>query len=117
MDEARATLPEGLTPVRIGIIVLALATALIHIVLAIPDMLIPFYLNGIGYITLTAALFLLPLRRHRRLIRWVLMGFTALTIVLWVFLGQPYTPIGYVTKAIEVALLVLLWLDARQSPA
>jgi hypothetical protein len=43
------------------------------------------------------------------------MGFTALTIVLWVFLGQPYTGLGYLTKAIEAALLVLLWLDGRQS--
>ena len=119
MDATDMTPAEGLTPIRIGIVVLALATALIHIALAIPEglTLFPFYLNGIGYVTLTAALFFLPLQSHRRLIRWAFMGFTALTIVLWVFLGQPYTTIGYLTKVIEVALLVLLWLDARQSAA
>jgi len=120
MDNVRATPTDGLTPLRIGIIVLALATALIHIGLATgdPTGLFPFFLNGLGYITLTAALLFVPqLRPRRSLIRWVLMGFTALTIVLWVFLGQPYTTIGYVTKAIEVVLIVLLWLDGRQSTA
>jgi hypothetical protein len=35
--------------------------------------------------------------------------------VLWIFLGQPYTTIGYVDKAVEMVLIVLLWLDGRQS--
>jgi len=117
MENASATPTAGLTPLRIGIIVLALATASIHIVLATGDplWLFPFFLNGLGYITLTAALFIPRLRAYRRWTRWALMAFTALTIVLWVILGQPYTVIGYMTKGIEIALLVLLWLDGRQS--
>jgi hypothetical protein len=117
MENARATPADRLTPLRIGIVVLALATAAIHVVLATEDpvALFPFFLNGLGYVTLATALVVPRLRAQRHLIRWALMGFTALTIVLWVFLGRPYTTIGYVTKAIEVALLVLLWLDGRKS--
>lgn len=106
-----------LSPVHGGIIALALATAIIHIVLAVPLTLVGFYLNGLGYIALVTALFLPQLLRYRRQIRWLLMGYTALTILLWVVLGKPYTEIGYIDKAIELALLGLLWLDDRQASA
>ena len=43
------------------------------------------------------------------------MGYTALTIILWARIGRPYTTIGYVDKAIELTLLVLLWIDHRRS--
>ncbi len=36
--------------VRLAIVALAVATALIHIVLAIPLTLVEFYLNGLGYV-------------------------------------------------------------------
>jgi hypothetical protein len=104
-----------LTAVRLAIVALALATAIIHIVLAVPLSMVGFYLNGLGYIALAAALYLPPLRRHRRLLRWLLMGYTALTIVLWLLIGRPYTAIGYVDKAIELGLLALLWVDHRWS--
>ncbi len=45
------------------------------------------------------------------------MGYAALTIVLWVVVGQPYTPLGYFTKLVQLALIVLLWLDWRQARA
>ncbi|MGL4648270.1 MAG: hypothetical protein ACRC1H_02580, partial [Caldilineaceae bacterium] len=76
-------------------------------------------LNGLGYLALVAALYL-PLgflRRRRALIRWVLIGYTALTLFLWffmAFLSGDRTPIGYVTKAIEVALIVLLAMETRR---
>ena len=101
--------------VRLGIIALAATTALIHIALAIPLTMVGFYLNGLGYLTLVAALYLPPLAHYRPLLRWVLMGYTGLTIVLWVFLSRPYTTIGYVDKAIELGLLALLWIDHRRS--
>ncbi len=101
--------------IRIGIVALALATAVIHIVLAIPLTMIPFYLNGLGYIGLATALYLPPLAGFQRYLRWLLMGFTALTIVLWAAFGQPYTTIGYGDKAVELALLALLWVDHRRS--
>ena len=110
-----AVATTGFASIRGGIVVLALATAIIHIVLAVPLTLIGFYLNGLGYTGLVVAFLLPQLHLFRSQIRWLLMGYTALTILLWIVLGQPYNTIGYVDKAIEVALLGLLWLDQRRS--
>ena len=44
------------------------------------------------------------------------MAYTAVTILGWVAIGER-TAIGYVDKAIEVALIVLLWLEHRQQAA
>jgi hypothetical protein len=101
--------------VRLGIIALASATALIHIVLAIPLSMVGFYLNGLGYLALVAALYLPRFARYRRVLRWVLMGYTGLTIILWAVLGRPYTTIGYLDKAIELGLLTVLWFDRSRS--
>jgi hypothetical protein len=99
--------------VQIGIILLAIATAVIHLTLSFPDPM--FILNGLGYLGLAAALFLpLPFLTERRtLVRYVLMGFTLLTIILWVAIGMR-TPVGYTAKVIEIALLALLWLDRKR---
>ncbi len=94
MEHSGVTTSTGLTAVRGEIIALALTTAIIHIVLAIPLTMVGFYLNGLGYIGLVTALYLPQLRGYRHQIRWLLMGYTALTIVLWVILSQPYTLIG-----------------------
>ncbi len=101
--------------VRLGIVALAFATAIIHIVLAIPLTMVGFYLNGLGYIALGAVLYLPPFARYRRPLRGLLMGYAALTILLWVLFGSPYTTIGYVDKTIELALLTLLWIDHRRA--
>jgi hypothetical protein len=102
------------TALRVGIVLLTLATALIHLQLAFPDP--AFILNGLGYLALLAALYLpVPqLARFRNIVRWVLIGFTALTILLWILLGAR-TPIGYIDKAIEIVLILLLLLEARSS--
>lgn len=116
-------------PLQIAIVLLALATAAIHLYLAwvvlprsngsgSPD--IAFTLNGLGYVGLVAALYL-PLgflRARRPLLRWLLIGYTALTFFLWLFmafLAGDRTTIGYITKAIELALIVLLILESRQT--
>ena len=101
-------------PLQWGIILLTIATAGIHISLLFPDVL--FILNGLGYLTLLAALYLpIPaLANYRSLIRWVLMGFTALTIILWVIMGAR-GPLGYSDKAIEVVLIILLFIESRQA--
>ena len=101
---------------QIGIIVLTLATAIIHFTLTFPSAM--FILNGLGYLVLLAALYLpIPqLARHRRLVRWVLLGYTALTVVLWVFMGSREL-IAYIDKPIEVLLIILLWLESRQDTA
>jgi hypothetical protein len=75
-----------------------------------------FILNGVGYLALLVTLFVpIPrIQRYRRIARWALIGYTALTIFLWIIVGAR-TPIGYVDKIIEVALISLLFLDARRS--
>src|ERR1051326_5821498 len=74
----------------LGIVVLTLATALIHLWLGIalgPPGLKPFpllfYLNALGYVVLLAALYLPQLRTVRQRIRWILIVYTVLTIVMW----------------------------------
>jgi hypothetical protein len=98
---------------RAGIVLLTLGTALIHLQLAFPDPV--FILNGLGYLALLAALYLpIPqLARYRNAVRWVMVGYTALTIFLWILFGARI-PIGYTAVAIEVALIVLLLLEARR---
>jgi hypothetical protein len=99
--------------IRAGIVLLTLATALIHLQLAFPDP--AFILNGLGYLALLAALYLpIPqVARYRNAVRWVLIGYTALTLFLWIVIGAR-TPIGYAAAAIEVALIALLLLEARR---
>jgi hypothetical protein len=108
---------NGKNPIRrIFIIVLTLITAGIHLYLNVllGKIDILFTLNALGYLGLLA-LWLAPfsfLVPYQHWIRWLFIGFTSLTIVLWVFLGQPYTPIGYIDKLVEVALVVFLFLEA-----
>jgi hypothetical protein len=99
---------------RIGIAVLTLATALIHLQLNFPDPV--FILNGLGYLALLAALFVpIPqIARYRNALRLVLVGYAALTILLWVLVGAR-TPIGYIDKGIEVVLISLLLLEVLRS--
>jgi hypothetical protein len=98
---------------RAGIVLLTLGTALIHLQLAFPDPM--FILNGLGYLALLAALYLpIPqIARYRNAVRWVLIGYTALTAFLWILIGARI-PIGYTAVAIEVALIALLLLEARR---
>lgn len=96
------------------IILLTIATALVHFALLFPDVV--FVLNGLGYLVLVAALYL-PLAQlapYRNQIRWVLMAYTAVTIILWLFMGARVT-IAYIDKLIEVILLVLLWLESQKT--
>lgn len=98
-----------------GIIVLTVATALIHLYLGVQGFPL-FVLNGLGYLALLAALYLpVPqLARYRTIARWVLLGYTVLTILLWVLIGAR-TFLGYSDKIIEVALAALLLLEATQA--
>jgi len=99
---------------RIGIVALTLATALVHLQLNFPDPV--FILNGLGYLTLLAALFVpIPqIARYRNVVRFVLIGYAALAIFLWILIGAR-TTIGYIDKAIEIALISLLLIEARRS--
>lgn len=106
--------------VRAGVVVLTVSTALIHFwqafLFLIPDVL--FILNGIGYLGLLGALYLpIPrLSEYRHITRFVLIGYTALTIVLWfVITGGFGTAIAYTDKVIEAVLIALLFVDAALS--
>ena len=103
-----------LGPLQWGIILLTTATAVMHFVLIFPDVL--FILNGLGYMGLLAALYLpLPqLVRFRPVTRWVLMGYAALTVLVWIFIGQR-DMYAYINKIIELLLIGLLWLESRSS--
>jgi hypothetical protein len=100
---------------RAGVIVLTVGTALIHLYLGLQGFPL-FILNGLGYLGLLAALILpIPvISDYRSLTRWVLVGYTALTIFLWILVGARNS-IGYADKIIELALIVLLVLEARNS--
>lgn len=105
------------TPVQIGITILTLITAVIHLTLGQPL----FILNGLGYIALWGALFL-PisfLQPWHRLIRWAFIGYTLLTIILYfVFHADgswQQDGLGMFTKLVEVVLLLLLIYDGMSS--
>ena len=101
---------------QIGIFILTMTTALIHIYLNFPDVL--FILNGLGYLTLLAVYFL-PIgmfQERHNLVRWGFIIFTAATILGWVAIGDKSWPggaLGYITKIIEVLLIILLVVDGR----
>src|SRR5918993_2765562 len=111
----------------VGIFLLTLATAVIHLYLALTAIatmgfnfgVMLFILNGLGYLGLLAVLQLpIPqLARFRSAARWVLGAYAALTIVLFFVMAPFYDFIGYLDKAIEVALIVLLVIDAYTSSA
>jgi hypothetical protein len=102
--------------VQFGIILTTVITAVIHLYIGITLPSTLFVLNGIGYLVLLAGLFLNVsiAQKYRRLIRWALIGFTAVTIVAWVAIGDKSWPsgaLGYITKFDEILLLAFLWMD------
>jgi hypothetical protein len=98
---------------RVGIVLLTLVLALIHLQLNFPDVM--FILNGLGYLALLAALYLpIPqLAPYRNIVRWVFIGYTALTLALWLIIGAR-TALGFISAASEVALIALLLLEGRR---
>ena len=99
---------------RTGIIVLTIVTALIHISLVFPDP--AFILNGLGFLALLGALYLpIPqLAAWHRQIRWLMIGYTALTIGLWVAFGSRI-PIAYICKVDELLLIACLLIEDRRA--
>jgi len=95
-----------------AIALLALASAVIHFQLMLPKIDPIFTLNALGYIGLTAAYcFKLPvLEKFPKLVRFAFIGYTLLTILLWVFMGQRDVT-GYITKGIEILLVLCLVFD------
>jgi hypothetical protein len=75
-----------------------------------------FLLNGIGYLVLVIALYLPALHRYQRIVRWLLILFAAVTIIMYfLVVGFRLNPIGIIDKVVEVTLIVLLLIEDRQS--
>lgn len=113
----------NLTAKHYGIILFTLATAFLHLSL-FPGMgFDPIVLNGLGYLALLGAYFLpIPFFQERRnLVWWAFMGYTVLTFVLWIILGDKnFVPgtssaTGYYAKAAELFLMGFLWADKPKS--
>ena len=110
----------NLTGTRIGILLSGLATALLHLSLFPRLGLDPIALNGLGYLALLGAYFLpIPFFQQRRgLVWWALLGYTVLTFILWVIMGDKNftfdfsnAAIGYYAKAAELFLIGFLLAD------
>jgi hypothetical protein len=100
------------------ILVLALISAGIHLAVFFTDFNPIMLLNSLGYVGLLALYFIsfsfLPINRNW--VRWALIGYTALTIIIYVVLqvqsgGQFVSPLGIFDKIIELVLIYLLWRD------
>jgi len=127
-------------PLSAAVCALAGATALIHLWLgamtsvmlatqpelvaslggasALTVMAALFYANAAGYVVLPAALYLPHpvLRRYRRVTRWALIGFTAVTVVAYFAMIQGhFDALGLADKAIEVLLIALLVVEDRRA--
>jgi hypothetical protein len=125
---------------QVAICVLAVATAAVHIYLgAITHVMVAtqpeataaaggaaalgffaalFYLDGLAYLVLTAALYHPAFARFRRLTRWALIALTAATIVAYfALIGGQYDAMGIGDKIAEVVLIVLLVVEGRRERA
>ncbi len=105
---------------RIVIIVADLTTAILHASL-FPDIM--FTLNGIGFAGLLGA-YLLPIpffQQRHKLVWWALLGYTALTMLLWIIMGEKTFTLGtssatgYFAFIAEVIMLIFLWMDKPKS--
>ena len=109
----------NLAPRQYGIIISNLATAYLHLSLFPILGFDPIFLNGFGYLALLIA-YLAPipfLQQKHKLVWWGLVGYTALTLVLWIVLGNKdfhastSAAIGYYAKVAELFLLGFLFAD------
>ena len=101
------------TTTRLAIILLTLFTAIVHgVVLNMQmghiDLL--FTLNGLGYLGLLGAYLLKFPPGREALVHYAFMAYTLVTIVAWVAIGERNL-LGYSTKAVEVLLIIFLWID------
>jgi len=109
-------------PIQIGIVLLTLITAAMHILLGLGSsgtIMILFLLNGLGYLGLLGALYLplTPLRPFRGQVRLLLMGYALLTIILYFAFNWPdvWNPGGIFNKAVEAALIGLLFIERQRN--
>lgn len=100
-----------------AIILAAAVTAGIHLFLGLRFGDVLFLLNALGYVGLTG-LFLIPLKflqPFREWIRWILIAYSALTILLWAVINGTFDVLGITAKSAEILLIVLLWVDRKKT--
>lgn len=111
------TQPQKYSYIKIGIFLLTVVTAAIHLTLAIKyfgDVYsYLFILNSLGYITLLVAYFLPQFARYHQQVRWLFIAFAAVTILAYIVvnIGHLFSPVGLITKIDEALLIVFLYLD------
>jgi hypothetical protein len=103
-------------PAQATIIALIIAIALIHFSRAIanPHITILFTLNGFGYLGLATLLFLPTFQRWQATTRRILIGYTALTLILyfvWGVMKAEWLVIGFLCVICEAVLIGLLWFE------
>jgi hypothetical protein len=100
--------------IRTAIVIFALVTGVIHaVILNLQGVNWLMLLNGLGFFALTWAIFTNFgfLAKRRRLIHYLFMAYTIVTIVGFFVMNDTYGPLGIITKVDEVLLLVALWLN------
>jgi hypothetical protein len=126
METSRSS---AMSMLSVLVIIFGLVTAAIHLFLGIGDLSggglmfgILFILNAIGYAVLVAGVVTdkVPvLSGNKALAHWALIGFAALTFVLYFLMsgvlnGQPAGTAAIITKVDEVLLIVVTFLHLRQ---
>lgn len=104
---------------RIIIAILGLYTAVVHLIVVNLSGLKPLLLlNGLGYLALLGALWFRYPAGQQRLLHYVFLAYTAVTIVGWAVMNGDFSdPVGVSTKAVEVLLIIFLWLNLKRVPA
>jgi len=69
-------------------------------------------LNSLGFLVLTGAIFFEPslLAGQRKLITYLLIAYTLVTLLGSFVLNPSYGPLGVIVKIDEVLLIIALWL-------
>jgi len=120
---------QSIGTVQVGIALLALGTAGIHLYLFLIEgflgngKMLPIYQllfvgNVLAYVTLAAALLLplSPLARVRSFVRVLLISIAVASIASYFYVGV-LDAVGHIDKAIEVLLILLVTVDAATSGA
>jgi hypothetical protein len=87
-------------------VVLVLVTGVLHIYSGVIEARIPVLLAGVGFL---GAITLYLADYRRRLLYLLGIGYTAIQIPIWfVVKAGEYTVIGYVDKAVQIVLILVL---------
>jgi hypothetical protein len=103
--------------IRFGILLFGLVTGVIHsVILNLGGIDWLMLLNGLGYLVLTLVVFTNPgfLSGQKKVIHYLFMVYTIVTIVGFFVMNDTYGPLGIVAKVDEVLLLVALWLNMNK---